>query len=76
MLPERLKECRKNKGITQKEVAEFLGIASTSYQKYELSSRVPNIDTLTRLADYFCVGVDYLLGRTDDPAPPPIRKHS
>ncbi|MCL2461370.1 MAG: helix-turn-helix domain-containing protein [Defluviitaleaceae bacterium] len=63
MLSERLKECRKNKGVTQKTVAEFLGINATSYQKYELSLREPNIDTLIKLADYFDVSTDYLLGR-------------
>ncbi|MCL2461371.1 MAG: helix-turn-helix domain-containing protein [Defluviitaleaceae bacterium] len=62
-LSERLKECRKSKGVTQKNVAEFLGINATSYQKYELSTREPNIETLGRLADYFGVTTDYLLGR-------------
>ncbi|MCL2461372.1 MAG: helix-turn-helix domain-containing protein [Defluviitaleaceae bacterium] len=66
-LSERLKECRKAKGVTQKAVAEFLGIAATSYQKYELSAREPSLEFLGKLADYFGVSVDYLLGRVNKP---------
>ena len=67
MLAERLKECRKHKGVTQKEVAEYLNMAVNAYQRYELSTREPNNETLLKLADYFDVTTDYLLGRSDTP---------
>lgn len=63
MIAERLKECRKIKKVTQREVAEYLGMTVNAYQKYELSTREPNIAKLNALADYFGVSVDYLIGR-------------
>lgn len=68
MLKNRLKECRKNIGKTQKEVAKFLQISERGYQNYEIGQREPNLAVLTQLADYFNVSTDYLLGRSDDPA--------
>jgi len=67
MLAKRLKECRKQKKVTQREVAEFLNMTVNAYQKYELSTREPNNDTLLKLAEYFEVSTDYLLGRPDIP---------
>ena len=63
----RLKEVRKNKGSTQKQVAEFLNITERSYQRYENGGHEFNFSTLIKLADYFDVSTDYLLGRTDNP---------
>ena len=65
MLGERLKECRKLKGVTQKQVAEFLDTTVTTYQRYELNIREPNMTTLSKLADYFNVSIDYLFGRSN-----------
>lgn len=61
----RLKEVRVTKNITQRTVAQFLGIKETSYQHYEYGKREPNYDTLIKLAMYFEVSTDYLLGITD-----------
>ena len=61
--PERLKELRKAKGATQRAVAEFLGSKEQVYQKYEYGMRRPNYETTIKLADFFEVTVDYLLGR-------------
>jgi len=63
---ERLKEIRNMKGVTQKAMAEYLGITEQAYQKYEYAMREPNHETTVKLADYFDVSTDYLLGRTDD----------
>lgn len=60
---ERLKELRKNKGVYQREVAAFLGVDRTTYVKYETGASEPDADTLAKLADYFCVTIDYLLER-------------
>lgn len=65
---ERLKQLRTGKGLTQKEIAEFLGIATNAYQNYEYDKREMNITVLRTLADYFDVSIDYLVGRSDDPA--------
>lgn len=65
---ERLKQLRTEKGLTQKEIAQFLGIATNAYQNYEYDKREMNITVLRTLADYFDVSIDYLVGRSDDPA--------
>lgn len=59
----RLKELRQAKGVYQKEIAEYLGISRPAYTQYESERRVPDADTLVRIAEYFGVTVDYLLGR-------------
>jgi len=60
---ERLKECRKNINKTQREVAVDLGLTDAGYQKYELGKREPNHENTVKIADYFDVSLDYLLGR-------------
>ena len=62
---DRLKELRKTKGVTQKQVAEYLGITERQYQRYEYGRYESNHDTTIKLADFFGVSTDYLLGRTD-----------
>lgn len=67
MLGTRLKELRGK--ITQEEVAEKIGVSRASYSHYENSRSEPDTVILNKLADYFKVSTDYLLGRTDDPSP-------
>ena len=57
-----LKVFRKKKGVSQAAVAEFLGIAPNSYSRYENGARQPDIETLQKLAEYFEISVDDLLG--------------
>lgn len=64
----RLKELRLRDKKTQKELAVLLGIDRTTYTKYETEASEPNLETLFTLADYFDVSLDYLVGRSDDPA--------
>ena len=52
--------------MTQRQVANALGITERSYQRYEAENN-PNNETLIKLADYFDVSTDYLLGRSDNP---------
>lgn len=66
--PERLKELRIQRGLTQKAVAEATGIAPVAYQRYEYGTREPAFQKFIALADYFGVTLDYLAGRSDDPA--------
>ncbi len=60
---ERLKELRKAQGVTQKSVADYLGIAERNYRNYEIIDALPSIVSLSKLADYFGVTTDYLIGR-------------
>lgn len=60
---ERLKELRLKAGLTQKQLADILGVDRTSVVKYETNRNGPSSEMLEQLADYFGVTVDYLLGR-------------
>lgn len=62
---ERLKQLRAEKGKKQTEMAAFIGKGSRHYQKMEYGEvNVPAL-TLIKLADFFEVSLDYLVGRTD-----------
>ena len=63
----RLKELRKQKGITQIKLATDLNLSQNSISRYEQGVREADYKTLIMFADYFNVSVDYLLERTDDP---------
>lgn len=65
MLSERLKLLRTEKNLLQRDVAKFLKITASAYGFYEQGKRIPDSDMLNRIADFFNVSVDYLLGRTD-----------
>ena len=66
MLSERLKQLRKEKGVTQEQLASILGVERSSIGKYEGKSRImPSDDIKRRMAEYFGVSIDYLLGYTD-----------
>lgn len=66
---ERLKALREEKQISQRELGQFFNLSQSTIAYYETNKKEPNKDTLQRLADYFHVSVDYLLGRTNDPRP-------
>ena len=66
-LSERIQEQRIEKGKTQQEMADFLGVKIRVYQYYESGGRKASLDNLIVLADYFDVSLDYLVGRTDNP---------
>ncbi len=63
----RLKELRKKKGLSQLRLATELNTTQNTISRYENGEREPGIAELLKIADYFNVSVDYLLGRTDDP---------
>ena len=62
----RLRELRKLKGLTQKEVALAINVSAQSYGYYENWINKPDPETLIKLADFFEVSIDYLVGRSDD----------
>lgn len=68
-LGKRLKYLRIQKGLTQEQLAEIIGISRSALSMYELEQREPDLGTLIKIADYFSVTTDYLLGREwKDPA--------
>ena len=60
-----LKLLRSASGISQKTLADSIGISQQSVNKYENHNIEPDIATLSRIADYFHVSIDYLVGRTN-----------
>ena len=65
-----LKNLRKAKKVTQKEIADFLGVSNSAYSQYETGTREPSLDILTKLADYFGVTIDDILGRSEEEEQP------
>lgn len=65
-----LQRLRKSRGYSQQQIADELGISRQTYSNYELGKREANYETLRRLADYFRVSVDTLLGTTPEPELP------
>ena len=59
------KRLRLSCGLTQVEMAEKLGISRSTIGMYETGAREPDFETLEKIADFFNVDIDYLLGRTD-----------
>lgn len=62
---ERLRILRQEKSFTLRELANELGISYSTLGKYERNERQPDFDTLERIANFFGVRIDWLLGRTD-----------
>lgn len=67
MIIERLKKLRKEGKLTQKDIATFLNISQPAYQQFESGKKKMNLETMEKLADFFNVSTDYLLGKTDIP---------
>lgn len=64
---ENLKKARLKAGRSQKEVAENIGVAKSTYSLYESGNREPNVDTIKKISDYLNVSADILLGLEDQP---------
>lgn len=67
-LKEALRRIRKQKKTTQVQAAQAAGVSKAMYQFYEYGKNEPTASVLIALADYFDVSLDYLVGRSDDPA--------
>ena len=63
----RLKDLRTKRGISQLRLAIDLNMTQNSISRYETGAREAGYETLIRIADYFNVSLDYLLGRSNDP---------
>ena len=67
MINERLRAVRKANGLTQQNVADYLGVDRTTYTYYEMGDTCPSVDTFTRLSELYKTSVSYLICETDDP---------
>lgn len=65
MFSERLKQLRIDRKLRQKDIAEYFGTSPQSYAQWEKGLRKPSQDSLEKLAKFFDVSTDYLLGNTD-----------
>lgn len=65
MFSQRIKLLRKEKKLTQQNLADFLEVRRSTYGEYERGKIMPPYDKIQRLADYFNVSVDYLMGATN-----------
>lgn len=63
----RLKSVREKRGISQRKVADEIGIAPQSYWQYESGKYEPDLATLLKIAKFYDISVDYLLGASDVP---------
>ena len=67
---ETLKALREDSGESMSKAAESIGIPKGTYASYEYGKREPNIEMISKIAEYFGVTTDYLLGRPDAKEPP------
>lgn len=65
----RLHKLRKEKGLTQQQLGEIVGVGKVTISRYERHGREADYETLVKLAQYFDVSVDYLLGCVSTPRP-------
>lgn len=68
VFPQRLQALREKRGLSQEELAKRSGLQPTAISHFETGTRKPSFDNLRRLADALETTVDYLMGRTNDPA--------
>lgn len=65
--PERIIQLKTDRDLLQKDIAAAVGLSLRAYQYYEKGQKEPTLSVLVRLADFFDVSLDYLVGRSDDP---------
>jgi transcriptional regulator with XRE-family HTH domain len=65
VLGKRLRQLREKKAMNQREFSKIINISNTTLSQYEAGNRTPSDEIKEKIADYFSVSVDYLLGRTD-----------
>lgn len=66
---DRIKELREEHDLTQRMVADYLGITRRKYSHIETGTQLLTCEILIKLAQYYHVSADYIVGRTDDPEP-------
>ena len=71
MAYQRIRDLREDRDLKQKDMADYLNCTQSCYSLYESGRHDIPSATLCKLADFYQTSVDYLLGRTDHPAPYP-----
>lgn len=71
MIYDRIRALREDRDLSQKQIATILSISQTNYSKYELGKVNIPIDAFIKLADFYQINIDYLVGRTDVKKPLP-----
>ncbi|MBE3586634.1 MAG: helix-turn-helix transcriptional regulator [Thermoanaerobacter sp.] len=66
-LSTRLRELRTSRKISQTALSNAVGVSQRAISYYEAGKDIPTLDVLIRLADFFDISLDYLVGRSDDP---------
>lgn len=69
---DRIKQLRKQKGLTQKEMAEAVGVGVSTVAMWESGKRTPSFKLLNDLSDLFDKSIDYILGTSDDDRSPKL----
>ena len=67
MFATRIKHLRQSRELTRVQLAERLGVSKQSISNWENDNIMPSVEMLEKIADFFHVGTDYLLGREDAP---------
>ena len=70
----RIRDLREDNDLTQRAIADYLHIKQNTYSQYEIGVLNYPVDAILKLADFYGVSVDYLLGRTDLPTPYPKKQ--
>ena len=64
---QRIRDLREDRDLMQRQIAEFLNCSQQVYSNYELGQRDIPTDILIKLANFYDVSIDYLLGQTKNP---------
>ena len=67
---ERIRNLREDRDLTQQKVADYLHVKQNTYSQYEIGVLNYPVEVLIKLAVFYDVIMDYLVGLTDDPTPP------
>ena len=65
----RIRDCREDRDLKQRQMADYLHCDQSLYSKYERGERDVPLQIMVRLADFYGTSIDYLVGRTDEPRP-------
>lgn len=67
MIYPRIRDLREDRDLKQQDLADYLNCSQVCYSRYENGQRDIPLDTISKIADFYNVSVDYLLNRTDCP---------
>jgi transcriptional regulator with XRE-family HTH domain len=65
MFGKRLKQLREDNDLRQEDVGKIVNVEKSTVSQWESGKRTPDVETIMKLADYFNVSIDYILGKTD-----------